>query len=153
MARWTGSTPELEVPQWVTRCRVGEEGLRWRAVRVAAGADQASSGENRLSDLAEVVRLTCEETLGVPVVDPGATFYELGGQSLTLVRLTAELSDLLGTEVSLADVFGSPTVRELADLLSGRPSAQEMTARSRQILEALALSDSEVRDRLAVMTR
>ena len=153
VARWTGTIPDLEAPEWVTQARLGDQRLRWRAVRVVGGSDPIAQAESGLTELAEVVRRTSEHTLGVPVADGNASFYELGGQSLTLVRLAAELSDLLATDVALADVFSSPSVRQLADRLSARPSGAKITARARQVMATLALSDSEVRERMAVMMR
>jgi acyl-coenzyme A synthetase/AMP-(fatty) acid ligase/acyl carrier protein len=52
---------------------------------------------------------------GVPSVD--ANFFDLGGHSLTLVRVRSRLHDHFGDGISMIDMFRYPTIRALADHL------------------------------------
>lgn len=59
------------------------------------------------------------DELGLDDVSVTANFFDLGGNSLVAVRLAAALSEALGDEVSIADIFGSKTVRRLASVVAG----------------------------------
>ncbi|WP_333619503.1 amino acid adenylation domain-containing protein [Dietzia sp.] len=63
-------------------------------------------------------RIVVEElaaTLGkAGPVSVAANFFDLGGNSLTAVRLAAALSERFGERVSVADVFAAKTARKLA---------------------------------------
>jgi len=61
------------------------------------------------------------DVLGRAVVGPDDNFFELGGHSLLAVRLLAGAADL-GLELSLGDVFRTPTPAGLADTGSGTSS-------------------------------
>ncbi|OLE21866.1 MAG: phosphopantetheine-binding protein [Catenulispora sp. 13_1_20CM_3_70_7] len=39
---------------------------------------------------------------------PEATFFELGGQSISAVRITARIEEELGVEVDMGDLFEDP---------------------------------------------
>lgn len=54
--------------------------------------------------------------LDVDEVSVTANFFDLGGNSLVAVRLASALSEALGETVSIADIFGAKTVRNLAAL-------------------------------------
>jgi amino acid adenylation domain-containing protein len=59
------------------------------------------------------------DVLGHARVGADDDFFALGGHSLAAVRLIARLSEQLGRKVALAALFGSPTPRLLAGLLTG----------------------------------
>ena len=68
------------------------------------------------------------EVLGVDEVSATAGFFDLGGNSLSAMRVTARVGDLLGTDLSVRDLFDAPTVRQLAALGGGtRPVLDEIT--------------------------
>ncbi|MGL4605905.1 MAG: amino acid adenylation domain-containing protein [Eubacteriaceae bacterium] len=58
-----------------------------------------------------------EQTLGLETVGALDNFFDIGGTSLLVTMLTVR-ADGLGHKISYADVFKSPTPRELAKLLS-----------------------------------
>ncbi|WP_431818713.1 phosphopantetheine-binding protein, partial [Gordonia jacobaea] len=55
-----------------------------------------------------------ERVLGVSRVGLGESFFLLGGNSLSAMRVAAGVADVFGVSVSVRDVFDAPTVEELA---------------------------------------
>jgi amino acid adenylation domain-containing protein len=53
------------------------------------------------------------------VIGTGLNFFDIGGDSLKVVILVANIHKELDIKLSLAQVFGGPTIRELAGLLKG----------------------------------
>ena len=49
-----------------------------------------------------------------------ASFFDLGGNSLSATRLAAKVAQELDVDISVRDVFDAPTVREIAALSAGR---------------------------------
>lgn len=66
----------------------------------------------------EVIRGLFEEVLGVPA-GPTDNFFEAGGHSLLAARLIARARAVLGAELTVADVFESPTPESLASRAGG----------------------------------
>ncbi|MGH9038057.1 MAG: non-ribosomal peptide synthetase, partial [Acidimicrobiia bacterium] len=54
------------------------------------------------------------EVLGLPEVGALDNFFEIGGDSFSIVKVAARLEELTGTAVPVARAFESPTVRSLA---------------------------------------
>lgn len=81
------------------------------------------------------------ELLGVDRVGIHENFFEIGGNSLLVMRMAAKLRQTFGKDVSVVDIFRYPTIEQLAaHLASGRQSEviQEKTklqaARQREAL-------------------
>jgi amino acid adenylation domain-containing protein len=55
------------------------------------------------------------DMLGVDTIGAGDNFFDLGGHSLTAVKLVAAIQQRTGVVVPLAAIFRSQTVREMAD--------------------------------------
>src|SRR5215813_6764807 len=77
------------------------------------------------TELEDAIAGIWADVLGVPYVDKGANFFEIGGDSLKAMEVIAKVSDLLHVDLPLIAFFEEPTVRHLADVLS---SGQESTA-------------------------
>ena len=64
-----------------------------------------------------------EKALGTPVAQRNASYYELGGNSLTATRVIGAVRERLGVGLSTADVFTHATVEDLARLIDERASS------------------------------
>ena len=108
-------------------------------------AVSARPGGPPLTELERQIAATWERVQDVPVTGTDRNFFDLGGSSLTLIRVQLELERSLGRPVPIADLFEHPTVRALAAhlgraaparLRAGRrsvPSAQLRTMRERRL--------------------
>ena len=82
-----------------------------------------------------------EEALGVNV-GPDDNFFDLGGDSLLLIRVHSDIQNVLGTDIALMEMFDFPTIRALDERLSRGTSVaaefNEVVHRAAQQREALA---------------
>ncbi|MGB6247292.1 amino acid adenylation domain-containing protein, partial [Gordonia sp. (in: high G+C Gram-positive bacteria)] len=74
------------------------------------------AAESRLAEVFATV-------LGVERVSVTESFFDLGGNSLSAMRLAARAGEALGVEVSVRELFEAPSVRELADAVAGNAAA------------------------------
>ncbi|HET8643050.1 MAG TPA: phosphopantetheine-binding protein, partial [Pseudonocardiaceae bacterium] len=70
--------------------------------------------------------------LGRAAVDARANFFDLGGDSLAMVRVQAGLAEQLRRDVAVVDLFRYPNVRALAAQLDGT----ENTTGNRRLRQA-----------------
>jgi acyl carrier protein len=90
---------------------------------LAAGRRSSNDHEPDLPQN-EVERQVAEiwsEILGIARVGRHDKFFDLGGDSLTVMQLGNRLRRLFGVELSLRDLFGVPTIAEMADAIIQRP--------------------------------
>jgi amino acid adenylation domain-containing protein len=62
------------------------------------------------------------EVLEVPRVEPGDSFFDLGGHSFLLARLRTRIQETFGVELPMLTLFDQPTPAALARHLRGRPA-------------------------------
>ena len=94
--------------------------------------DDADPGESILCRLVA-------EVLGLPEAGPQDNFLALGGHSLSAVRLVGRVRSVLDAELSLATVFETATLAELADQVERARSARpRLVSTSRPALVPLA---------------
>ena len=60
-----------------------------------------------------------ESKLGLANIDLDESFFDLGGKSLQLTQVHAELRKQTGIHIEIADMFAFPTIRSLAAYLDG----------------------------------
>ncbi|MFC6022918.1 phosphopantetheine-binding protein, partial [Plantactinospora solaniradicis] len=85
------------------------------------------------------------EVLGLQQVSADASFFTLGGDSLLAMRVIARIRAVLDTEVTIGDLFTSPTVAEVARLIDGDDSATQVALARRERPEVLPLSFAQQR--------
>ncbi len=91
-----------------------------RAALPSPSEARATQGVVREAPATALERTLCtlwSGLLGLPEVGVTESFFDLGGHSLMLIRLQAELHSSLGREVSLVDLFTYPSIRALAERL------------------------------------
>ena len=94
------------------------------------------------------------ELLGLPRAGIHDSFFEMGGHSLLATLLLSRLRARFGVEVALRQIFRSPTVAELAPIVTELQMAQEDEAEMAALLEEVAgLSDEAADERLDAETR
>ncbi|MGW3352822.1 SDR family NAD(P)-dependent oxidoreductase [Nonomuraea rubra] len=110
-AREPGTSPPIvSVAATDLNPRIAEAG-RPRTI-AATGGDVT-----HLSPAEQVVAGLWSELFGVPVTDPGADFFALGGHSLLGVRMLAALGERFGVRPGMRDLLAAPTVAGMAKLL------------------------------------
>ena len=76
--------------------------------------------------LAEIWR----EALGVGQVGVRDDFFELGGNSLVAIQVTARVRKLLGVKLSVRDLFEAPTISRLAETIAAASTPARHSAGS-----------------------
>ncbi|WP_309111999.1 alpha/beta fold hydrolase [Saccharothrix sp.] len=87
-----------------------------RRHRAPRPLDRAAPGGTVAARVAEIWR----EVLGVTEEQDGQTFFDLDGQSISAVRITALIKDRLGIEVDIADLFEDPDLAGFVRLVTAR---------------------------------
>lgn len=65
------------------------------------------------SNIAQKVEAIWRDVLSVPSGQEDATFFELGGDSVSAVRLTSRIEEELGVLIDVGDMFEDPDLAEL----------------------------------------
>ncbi|HEV2734936.1 MAG TPA: amino acid adenylation domain-containing protein, partial [Longimicrobiaceae bacterium] len=86
----------------------------------------APADEEPRTELERAIAAVWAEVLGVPAVGVGTSFFELGGNSLLVVRAARLLESALGRGVRVLDLFEHVTVADLARHLSGAAASAPM---------------------------
>lgn len=86
---------------------------------VAVGSPKPSQPVAEPEPVVETLVAILARALGIESVDPGADFFDLGGDSLSELQVRGEIEERLGLELPPGVLFDSPT----AELLSARVEA------------------------------
>jgi amino acid adenylation domain-containing protein/FkbH-like protein/thioester reductase-like protein len=73
-----------------------------------------------------------QELLQVKSVGRDDNFFDLGGHSLSVLRLAAQVNQSLGCALKVADVYKNPTIKELAGRIRGAGVEDELIDLSRE---------------------
>ncbi len=69
-----------------------------------------------------------KDVLGIDTIGVCDDFFDLGGQSLQLVRLLARVEAEFGRKLSAASVFGAPDIRRMAALLADTGAPADLSS-------------------------
>ena len=91
------------------------------------------------TEMERVIAAIWREVIGVESVGVDDNFFDLGGHSLLLARVQARLSEILGRDLPMVDLFRYPTVGSLAEALSAGKRELVETAASRPTHDRIAV--------------
>jgi amino acid adenylation domain-containing protein len=74
------------------------------------------------SKIEEIISTVWQEVLDLKQVSVQANFFDLGGHSLSIIRVHNQLQERLQQTVSVVELFEHPTIRSLAEHLSQQQS-------------------------------
>ncbi|MFD5455004.1 phosphopantetheine-binding protein, partial [Streptomyces olivaceus] len=114
--------PHYLVPQsWVRLDRIpyGATGKLARDELLTLRAEPALPATDvELSDLEPTVHKLWAVELGVDTIAPDTSFFDIGGNSLSAVRLLERVFTEFGQRIPVADFFAAPTIRGVAHRLT-----------------------------------
>ncbi|MFF8618741.1 MupA/Atu3671 family FMN-dependent luciferase-like monooxygenase [Streptomyces sp. NPDC015350] len=105
--------------QWVVEPNECQRGAT--DVPAAHRGDESNDGPARAAESTDPLsRLSAIwlEVLGVPVESPKSSFFDLGGHSLSAVKLLSRVRKDFEADISLADFFRTPTIEGLLGLVA-----------------------------------
>jgi len=85
-----------------------------------ASNEPAPGGSSPMSSIEVTISSVWSRVLGVEQVNPTDNFFDLGGDSILLVQVHAELQEALGRVFSVTDLFQYCSIRSLAKFLEGQ---------------------------------
>ncbi|MEU5695254.1 amino acid adenylation domain-containing protein [Actinosynnema sp. NPDC020468] len=93
----------------------------------------------------DLLRGVFAEVLGREVVRVDQSFFDLGGHSLSAVRLISRIRSVTGRDLTVRDLFDAPTVREVARRLADAGGTRPPLRASRALPEPLPPSSAQRR--------
>ncbi|HYG63901.1 MAG TPA: amino acid adenylation domain-containing protein, partial [Thermoanaerobaculia bacterium] len=101
------------------------------------------------TELERAIARVWQELLRVDRVGLGDNFFDLGGHSLLLVQAQGRLSEALGREVAVVDLFRFPTVQSLARHLGGTDAGAAAARKAQDLGEKQRTAMSKQRQAMA----
>jgi len=83
-----------------------------------------------------IIAAAWSDVLGAAGVGNNSNFFDLGGDSLLMIRVRGKLEHSLHCDLPIIEMFRHPTVGALANYLSGQETSRMVVARSRQEIAA-----------------
>lgn len=97
-----------------------------RALPAADWGKPRAEGSSALrSPIEQKLAIIWAELLGLKSVGIHDNFFQLGGHSLLATQLTSRIRDVFGVELPLRNVFESPTLAQLAQIIEDLQSRQQ----------------------------
>ncbi len=114
----------------------------------AAGGETETDCAAPHSDIENTLAAIWKQRLGVARIGRHDNFFDLGGHSLLIVQVQAQLRSQLGVDLPVVKLFQYPTLATLATHLGGagrpaRPAVPRIHERARRQREALAARGTE----------
>lgn len=124
--------PEWMLPAHYVELREFPQTPNRKVDRKALPAPSADPGRSRKdfvapeSDVEDQIASIWKEVLRVPQVGREDNFFDLGGHSLLAVKTHRRLCEIFAHELRIIDLFRFPTLRSLAEHISGSGSAPSL---------------------------
>ena len=115
--------------------------------RVPAPAEPDNGRPVVKNETEEIITAVWKKALGVEHLGPADNFFDLGGDSILLVEVHAELQQTLNRKLSVTDLFQFPSIRALSNYLDGQASqvdSSEIAERIRKQRNAMAKQRNKV---------
>ncbi|MGL5436303.1 MAG: amino acid adenylation domain-containing protein [Lachnospiraceae bacterium] len=90
---------------------------RKRLCAMALERDMVNTGSDGSSETEVQIRDIWRDVFGLPDLNIRDNYFQLGGDSLTATRIITRMKEQLGLEVSIASLFGNPTIEQLAKMV------------------------------------
>ncbi len=71
----------------------------------------------------KLIATTWKEVLGIQRVETRDNFFDLGGNSLKIIRVNQRLNEILGIKIPVVQLFKYPTISQLKEYLQGKTQA------------------------------
>ncbi|WP_392751763.1 MupA/Atu3671 family FMN-dependent luciferase-like monooxygenase [Streptomyces sp. LN590] len=101
-----------------------------------------STGDDSPRSTADTLRDVWESVLDVRGFPAETNFFDLGGNSITAIRLVNRVRDALGVDYPMADFFSAATLRAMTDQLAPEPAP---TGEDVEVLDRAPVSDQQAR--------
>jgi amino acid adenylation domain-containing protein/non-ribosomal peptide synthase protein (TIGR01720 family) len=85
-----------------------------------------------------------KEVLAIDQVSVTDNFFDLGGHSLLAIQVVSRLNEVFGKDLSVALLFETPTVAQLAQLIDSQSAGEQPDVIGQVVDELEGLSDAEV---------
>jgi acyl transferase domain-containing protein len=133
-----GITERLRRTSRVTRAALSEQLTAMASAATSGTRDLATPYVEPTTDTERALAQLWGDTLGLDRVGVDDDFFELGGNSLIAVQLVARVAQRFSSDVSVAALFDSRTVRNLAAVIEEALMAKIASLTEEEALAALA---------------
>ncbi|MCM3746400.1 SDR family NAD(P)-dependent oxidoreductase [Paenibacillus pasadenensis] len=99
-------------------------GAAEKSVRSADGVTLLGRGDGGYSELEQKLALCCKQVFGYEEIDIYDNFFEMGADSLVLMKLQGEIETHTFEAVPVSELFQHTTVAQLAEYLARRASGR-----------------------------
>ncbi|MCX6467693.1 MAG: non-ribosomal peptide synthase/polyketide synthase, partial [Corynebacteriales bacterium] len=97
------------------------------------------------TDTERVIAAVVAEVLGLDGIGVTTSLFDLGGTSLAVARIAAQVARQLDVDITVRDVFAQPTVRGLAGVVTDRGAADRPVLLPVERHDTVGLSDAQRR--------
>lgn len=98
-----------------------------------------TSKTNTVTENEKIVMNIWREVLDAEHISVEDNFFDIGGNSLLLLKIHSKIDEIFPDEISVIQIFDNPTIREIAQVLKGKRNFEEFDLRS------ISLSDDYFR--------